>query len=190
VSTPETAGSSAWSEPDTGASPAESTQAIKITYDEQFYPARPRALRPYARRQLAATNTPPPFAAEGRNRAYVDWLEDQSMLSDANALGRQLSGQAGMWQNPYAHPNPRAAVEKASVWFTAYPLSFITAPGQSFLAALGDNALWAAFEQIGVEAVHTGPVKRGTRPTAWVSHVAALFILSVMPPTLGRGARM
>jgi len=167
VSTPETAGGPTGATPDSAPSPAESTQAIKITYDEQFYPARPRALRPYARRQLAAANTPPPFAPEGRNKAYVDWLEDQSMLNDANALGRQLSGQAGMWQNPYAHPNPRAAVEKASVWFTAYPLSFITAPGQSFLAALGDNELWAAFEQIGVEAIHTGPVKRAGGLDGW-----------------------
>ena len=33
----------------------------------------------------------------------------------------------------------------ASVWFTAYPLSLITRPGESFLAALGDEALWEAF---------------------------------------------
>ncbi|MEP6561061.1 MAG: alpha-amylase family glycosyl hydrolase, partial [Nakamurella sp.] len=149
---------------------AESTQAIKITYDEQFYPARPRALRPYARlRSVVGANEAPPFAADGRNRAYVDWLEDLSMLSDANTIGRQLSGQAGMWQNPYAHPNPRAALEKASVWFTAYPLSFITAPGESFLSALGAEELWAAFEQIGIDAVHTGPVKRAGGLSGWDS---------------------
>ncbi|MET0967206.1 MAG: maltose alpha-D-glucosyltransferase, partial [Nakamurella sp.] len=154
-----------------GAEPlAESTQAIQITYDEQFYPARPRALRPYARlRPMTSANEAPPFAADGRNRAYVDWLEDLSMLSDANTIGRQLSGQAGMWQNPYAHPNPRAAVEKASVWFTAYPLSFITAPGESFLAALGNDDMWAAFEQIGIDAIHTGPVKRAGGLTGWDS---------------------
>ena len=64
------------------------------------------------------------------------------MLGDAKVLGRQLSGQASMWQNPFAYPDPRAAVERASVWFTAYPLSLITRPGQSFLAALGDADLW------------------------------------------------
>ena len=89
------------------------------------------------------------------------------MLSDANTMGRQLSGQAGMWQNPYAYPNPRAAVEKASVWFTAYPLSLITAPGESFLGALGDENLWTAFQQIGVEAIHTGPVKRAGGLDGW-----------------------
>ena len=35
--------------------------------------------------------------------------------------------------------------EQASVWFTAYPLSLITRPGQSFLGALGDEELWKAF---------------------------------------------
>ena len=115
---------------------ASDTQAIKITYDEQRYPARPRALGPRARRRpVIPPDSAPPFAADGRNKAYVEWLEDMSMLSDANTMGRQLSGQAGMWQNPYAYPNPRSAVEKASVWFTAYPLSLITAPGESFLGA-------------------------------------------------------
>ena len=34
-----------------------------------------------------------------------------------------------MWQNPYADPDPRAAIEKSSVWFTAYPISMITKRG-------------------------------------------------------------
>ena len=147
---------------------ASDTQAIKITYDEQRYPARPRALGPRARRRpVIPPDSAPPFAADGRNKAYVEWLEDMSMLSDANTMGRQLSGQAGMWQNPYAYPNPRSAVEKASVWFTAYPLSLITAPGESFLGALGDENLWKAFQQIGVEAIHTGPVKRAGGLNGW-----------------------
>ena len=138
----------------------------EISFDEQFYPARPRALAPRARRQMLQ-DSPPPFAADGRNRAYVEWLEGMSMLGDADSVARQLSGQAGMWLNPYAYPNPRGAVERASVWFTAYPLSLITAPGQSYLAALGEEDLWSAFEQIGVEAVHIGPVKRAGGITGW-----------------------
>ena len=51
-----------------------------------------------------------------------------------------------MWQNPFANPDPRAAIEKASVWFTAYPISMITKPGTSFLGTLGDEDLWEAFE--------------------------------------------
>jgi trehalose synthase len=74
-----------------------------------------------------------------------------------------------MWQNPFANPDPRAAVEKASVWFTAYPISMITKPGTSFLGALGDEDLWAAFEQIGIDGLHTGPVKKAGGILGWES---------------------
>jgi trehalose synthase len=145
---------------------AEPTVEPEITYDEQFYEARPKALRPIARRrQYLATR--PSFEFDGRNQAYVEWLRNQAMLGDANTLARQLSGQASMWQNSYAHPNPRAAVERAPVWFTAYPLSFITRQGESFLSALGDKGMWDAFSEIGIRAIHTGPVKLAGGISGW-----------------------
>src|SRR3954470_14850554 len=92
--------------------------------------------------------------------AYVEWLRGQSMLEAGRRLAGRFSAAAGTSHNPFAIPNPRAAVETASVWFTAYPMSMITAPGWSFLATLGDRELWRAFQRIGIDAVHTGPVKR------------------------------
>ena len=53
------------------------------------------------------------------------------------------------------------------VWFTAYPISLITRPGESFLDALGQEVLWDAFEHIGINAVHTGPVKRAGGIIGW-----------------------
>jgi trehalose synthase len=143
----------------------EERHAPEITYDEQFYPARPRRFRPSARRslrrrisdRLSGDGDGEPVAD---NRAYVEWLVEESMLTDANRLASQLSGQGSMWQNPYAHPDPRAALERASVWFTAYPLSFVTRRGETFLSALADPALWQAFRAIGIDGVHTGPVKQ------------------------------
>ena len=141
----------------------------EITYAEHLHPARPRALRhrarvrsPFERRSSARDGEP-----VGTNPAYVSWLLSQSMLADANTIARQFSGQGSMWQNPFANPNPRLAVDTASVWFTAYPLSLITRPGESFLAALGDEELWKAFADIGIEAVHTGPVKRAGGISGW-----------------------
>ena len=72
-----------------------------------------------------------------------------------------------MWRNPYSTPRPRAAARGASVWFTAYPLSLITRPGESYLRTLGDEALWEAFAQIGIKAVHTGPVKEAGGLKGW-----------------------
>lgn len=145
-------------------------QPSEITYDEQFYPARPQRLRPRARlRDLFALRprTPRNGKPTGDNPAYVAWLREESMLGDATAIAGQFSGLGSMWQNPYADPDPRAAIDKASVWFTAYPISLITAPGKSFLGTLGDEDLWRAFERIGIDAVHTGPVKRAGGLDGW-----------------------
>ncbi len=141
-----------------------------ITYDEQFYPARPARLRPRARLRTRfpwRPRTERSGKPSGDNPAYVDWLVEQSMLSDATTFAKQFSGQGSMWQNPFANPDPRAAIEKASVWFTAYPISMITKPAASFLGTLGDPQLWQAFADIGIEAVHTGPVKKAGGLDGW-----------------------
>jgi trehalose synthase len=91
---------------------------------------------------------------------YVSWLQEKSMLADASKIAGQFSGIADVWQSPYATPNPTAVMGKSSVWFTAYPISMITKPGQSFLGTLGDEGLWRAFQAMGITAVHTGPLKR------------------------------
>ncbi|CCQ13450.1 Trehalose synthase [Rhodococcus sp. AW25M09] len=142
----------------------------EITYDEKFYPARPKPLRPSVRRANRSSSPTPNSEPVASNPEYVDWLTEQSMLRDAKLIAEQLSGKGSMWQNPYADPDPRAAVERAPVWFTAYPISVINAPHTSFLSTLGDEKLWQAFSEIGVTAVHTGPVKvaggiHGWRPT-------------------------
>ena len=141
----------------------------EITYAEHFHPARPRTLRfrprvkaPFNRRSVAQDGP-----ATGENPAYVSWLLSQSMLADANEISQQFSGQGSMWQNPFANPNPRSAVAAASVWFTAYPLSLITRPEESFLTAMADEEMWKAFAEIGIEGIHTGPVKRAGGISGW-----------------------
>ena len=94
------------------------------------------------------------------DKDYVRWLKQESMLANASAIAGQFSGVGEVWQSPFAIPNPAAAMGKSSVWFTAYPISMITKPGYSFLSTLGDEELWLAFEAIGINAVHTGPLKR------------------------------
>ena len=89
------------------------------------------------------------------------------MLARGAAVASQFAGSGVMSQRPFAHSNPRSAIKKASVWFTAYPISMITRPGKSFLRTLADEDLWRAFEAIGVNAVHTGPVKRAGGISGW-----------------------
>jgi trehalose synthase len=105
--------------------------------------------------------------ASADNPEYVAWLEQGSMLHSASSTALQLSGTGVMWQRSYSMPDPRGAVRAASVWYTAYPASLITAPGRSFIATLGDSDLWNAFASIGVQAVHTGPVKEAGGLDGW-----------------------
>ena len=89
------------------------------------------------------------------------------MLGDAKAFAKQFTGQGSMWQNPFADPDPRAAIDKAPVWFAAYPISLITKAGHSFLGTMGDQDLWEAFQSIGITAIHTGPVKKAGGISGW-----------------------
>jgi trehalose synthase len=91
---------------------------------------------------------------------YVDWLVSQSMLNHAKTCAVKYSGHARQWQRPYAETRPRAASAIASVWFTAYPAAIVTRPGESVLKTLGDQELWQAFAAIGIQGIHTGPMKR------------------------------
>src|SRR5215475_9930297 len=144
-------------------------EPTEITFDEHLHPARPRTLRfrPRVKTAFTRRSLTPDGSATAANPAYVSWLLSQSMLSDANEISQQFSGQGSMWQNPYATPNARAAVDTASVWFTAYPLSLITRPDESFLKSMSSEELWKAFAEIGIEAIHTGPVKRAGGIWGW-----------------------
>ncbi|HZO21147.1 MAG TPA: hypothetical protein VFB37_01500, partial [Steroidobacteraceae bacterium] len=98
--------------------------------------------------QPAQSSAGQPAVAQGP--AYIQWLEERSMLHQAQELAKRYSGNSNQWQHPYGTPQPRAAVARASVWFTAYPASTIPdAPGQSVLTTLADESLWRAFEEIG-----------------------------------------
>ena len=106
-------------------------------------------------------DTSPAGAPGSDDTSYIHWLEERSLLHQAQVVARQYSGNSVQWQHPYGKPQPRAAVARASVWFTAYPASTIPAsPGSSVLATLADERLWQSFQAIGIQGIHTGPMKR------------------------------
>ena len=146
-------------------------EPAEISYSEHFFAARPQPLRMRPRARLRGQGAPEPGERVGEpvgtNPAYVAWLRRESMLADAKAIAAQFSGQGSMWQNPFARPNPVAAVQAAPVWFTAYPISMVTKGGTSFLGTLADPDLWDVFARIGIRAVHTGPVKRAGGLSGW-----------------------
>ena len=139
----------------------------EITYDEQRYPARPTRLRPSARRRLRDRVRE---AVQGDASAEQRQVR-QVARRGVDALGRQAArdpalrarGACGRTRSPI--PNPRAALERASVWFTAYPLSFITRPGAVVpRPALADPALWQAFTRDRDRRRPHRPGQAGRRP--------------------------
>ena len=113
-----------------------------------------------------APSAPPAPAASPANAqdavsgdTYIKWLVEQSMLYQGDLAARRYSGTGEQWRHPYAEPEPRAASALASVWFTSYPPAQITGPGESVLESMGDAELWRVFREIGIEGMHTGPMK-------------------------------
>jgi trehalose synthase len=115
------------------------------------------------------------------------------MLHQGDLAARRVSGTGEQWQHPYAAPEPRAASALASVWFTAYPPSQITGPGESVLQSLGDPDLWRVFRDIGIGGMHTGPMKRagGLRGREYTPTVDGNFdrISSEIDPAFGTEAQ-
>ena len=137
-----------------------------------------------------AATAPPQLSG----KAYIHWLEERSMLHQAQELARNYSGNSIQWQHPYGEPQPRAAVARASVWFTAYPASTIpSSPGTSVLTTLADARLWEAFQAIGVQGIHTGPMKLsgGVRDLKYTPSVDGHFdrISFEIDPAFGTAAQ-
>src|SRR5262245_46308807 len=117
---------------------------------------------------------------------YVDWLVEQSMLHNTTKLAARYAGQGRLWQQPYAETRPRAASALASAWFTAYPASIVTRAGESVLQTLGNDQLWKALSAIGIQGVHTGPMKlaggiRGREVTSTIDGNFDRISLSIDP---------
>jgi len=146
------------------------SRSNRLNFSELFFPARPSRLKrrsqKLAKSPIKRTKIGP---ASVSNIAYVRWLKHESMLNSANKLATQYSGYGAMWRNPYGRPRPRAAVKQASNWFTAYPFSLITRPNESFLATMADNKLWQTLEDIGIAAIHTGPMKLAGGIKGWAT---------------------
>jgi trehalose synthase len=90
----------------------------------------------------------------------IDWLLDRAMLRRGAQIAAEFSGSGAQWHRPYASEQPRVATAMASAWLTVYPSSIMTRPGESVLATLGDESLWRTLAEIGIDGLHTGPMKR------------------------------
>lgn len=133
----------------------------KSNFSEKFFPARPSEFWTKARSRVQSQIDAAQRigTASAANKAYVRWLRKESMLHNAEQTALAYSGKGSMWQNQFAKPRPRTAVGLTSVWYTAYPASLITKPNESILGALGNEDFWDILQEIGIDGIHTGPMK-------------------------------
>jgi trehalose synthase len=92
--------------------------------------------------------------------SHIEWLKSRSMLLKYEPLVQSYSGRSIQWQYPYGRSRPEDVLEQSSVWFAAYPDSLMGKPGAKVLEILGSPQLHKTLLEIGIQAIHTGPVKR------------------------------
>ncbi len=93
-------------------------------------------------------------------KSYIDWLKSRSMLLNYEDLVNSFAGQSKQWTSAFGVPKSDEILAERSVWFAAYPDSFMGEQGENVLNVLSDKALHKVLADIGIEAIHTGPMKR------------------------------
>ena len=86
-------------------------------------------------------------------------LEKESILYQSAELSKLYSGKAIQWKYEYGLPKPRKVCEKTSIWLDCYPRAFITEDGKTTIETMGDPKLWDKLVEIGIDGVHTNPMK-------------------------------
>jgi trehalose synthase len=82
------------------------------------------------------------------------------MLRQAERAVHSSLGSGMLWRHPYAAPQTRQAVQRASVWLLDYAGSVIPLSEKSVVATWGEPALWDTLQDLGIELLHTGPLNR------------------------------
>jgi trehalose synthase len=98
------------------------------------------------------------FAQDSPN--YIEFLEQRSMLFEADQVAATISGDGVQWRQHYEDPEPSQFVQSASVWVLYYPGSVITKPDQSVLGLWADKQFWDTMKDVGITAIHTNPIQR------------------------------
>jgi trehalose synthase len=91
--------------------------------------------------------------------SYINFLEQNSMLFQADQEANTISGRGVQFQHHFDNPETGQFVQTASVWLLYYPGSVITKPGQSVLGLWGADQYWSTLQAVGITAQHTNPIQ-------------------------------
>lgn len=96
----------------------------------------------------------------GASDEYISFLEENSMLYQANLIADPLLDSGVPWRETFGAPKPAEARAMASVWLFRYPLSTIPKDDSSVISTWADPDFWAAAGDVGVQLLRTNPVQR------------------------------
>ena len=91
---------------------------------------------------------------------YIDFLQQNSMLFQAQQEATTISGEGVQWRNSYNFPLTNDLVNAASVWFLYYPASVITPSNESVIATWALPQYWDDLANIGITLQHTDPIEQ------------------------------
>ena len=91
---------------------------------------------------------------------YINFLEQNSMLFQADQEADKISGMGIQWHDSFGQPKPTELVQQASVWLLYYPGSVITKQGTSVIGTWADAQFWQSSHDVGIELLHTNPTER------------------------------
>lgn len=101
-----------------------------------------------------------PVAIAQDSPEYIQFLQQNSMLFQADQVADRISGMGIQWRDDFGTPEPRELIQLASVWLLRYPASEITRPGESVIAAYSDPQFWTQAGALGVKLMRTNPTQR------------------------------
>jgi trehalose synthase len=126
-----------------------------------FTPSRPlRRLAAIAAVCAVAAGYQTSLAQQVPDPDYINFLEQNSMLFQADQEADKISGMGMQWGNDFGKPESTQLVQQASVWLLYYPGSVITKQGVSVIGTWADPQFWAASHEVGIELLHTNPTER------------------------------
>ena len=92
---------------------------------------------------------------------YLQFLEKNSMLYQANRVAEPISGSGAQWREEFGEPKPKKLRDLAAVWMLRYPLSTIpTDSASSVISTWADPEFWAAAGDVGIKMLRTNPTQR------------------------------
>lgn len=114
--------------------------------------------------QLGGSAEAPADGAEppSNSAEYITFLEENSMLHQADLVADPISGSGTQWREEFGEPKPQELRELAAVWMLRYPLSTIPMDGDSssVIATWADPDFWAAARVVGIKMLRTNPTQR------------------------------